>query len=419
MPVPTRRAILAGLAATAAAPVAVLATAAGADRVGEPLSPWRPGLLDIHHIATGRGDATLVIGPDGTSLLIDAGASARPDPAMLPARPGPQRRAGEWIARYAARRLADTGHDGLDMLLVTHLHPDHIGGVGEETPQVPSRPYRLTGVAEVASLLPVARIIDPDYPDYGYPPFEDKDASENYVAFIRDHAARGGHVERFQVGSGQQIGPCHGGDPALFAVRNLAAKGTVWTGAGEAVRAVFPPREQLAHGDHPNVNACSIAIRLSSGRFRYFHGGDLTDWADGGGRPWMDALSPASAVAGPVDVAVAPHHGMFDAAGPAMVRALAARVWIISAWHAAHPSLSTLEQLFNERLYPGPRAIYATGLAPAAEQTMGRLTRRMTSRDGHVVVRVDPDGGYRTIVTASDDEADRVRMIVPGQPPSQ
>lgn len=405
----TRRALLGAGMALLATPMPVLGEAGGPDRVGAPLSPWRPGMLDIHHIATGRGDATLIIAPDGTSLLIDAGAVAKPDPAVLPARPGPERRAGEWIARYAARRLADTGHAGLDMLLVTHLHPDHIGGVGEGTPPAEGRAYRLTGVSDVATLLPVSRIIDPHYPDYGDPPFEDREASENYVAFIRDRVARGGAVERFQVGSARQIGPCHGGAADLFQVRNLAAKGIVWTGKGEAVRAVFPPRARA------NVNACSTAFSLCCGPFRYFHGGDLTDWADGGAKPWMDALSPAAAAAGPVDVAVAPHHGMYDAAGPAMVRALAAKVWIISAWHGAHPSPSTLERLFNDRLYPGPRAIHATDLSPAAEISMGRLVRQLASRDGHIIIRVNPGGqGFRTIVTSSHDESDRVLMMSDG-----
>ena len=48
---------------------------------GAPLPPWTPGTLDIHHIHTGRGNAAFVQLPDGTTLLIDAGAipeSTRP-----------------------------------------------------------------------------------------------------------------------------------------------------------------------------------------------------------------------------------------------------------------------------------------------------------------------------------------------------
>ena len=37
------------------------------------LPEWKEGYMDIHTIATGRGDATFIVMPDGTTLLIDAG----------------------------------------------------------------------------------------------------------------------------------------------------------------------------------------------------------------------------------------------------------------------------------------------------------------------------------------------------------
>src|SRR5215813_2628572 len=40
-----------------------------------PLPAWTPGTLDIHQIATGRGNAALFVFPDGTTLLVDAGAA--------------------------------------------------------------------------------------------------------------------------------------------------------------------------------------------------------------------------------------------------------------------------------------------------------------------------------------------------------
>ena len=39
----------------------------------EYLPDWQEGYLDIHNIATGRGDATYVILPDATTMLIDCG----------------------------------------------------------------------------------------------------------------------------------------------------------------------------------------------------------------------------------------------------------------------------------------------------------------------------------------------------------
>ena len=33
------------------------------------LTPWREGYLDIHQISTGRGNATFMILPDGTTMM--------------------------------------------------------------------------------------------------------------------------------------------------------------------------------------------------------------------------------------------------------------------------------------------------------------------------------------------------------------
>lgn len=347
--------------------------------VGERLPPWRKGTLDIHHISTHRGDATLIVAPDGTTILIDAGATAETGPAVLEPRPDASRPAGAWIARYVQRRLQEVGHDALDTLLITHLHPDHINGV-----------------EDLGRAVPIRRVIDSGYPDYRYPAFEDASASERYVAWVRQRT----NVERWTVGSRDQVRLEHGGSAVPFEVRNLAGLGEVWNSGAR-----FTARDQ------PNVNACSLALRLRFGRFGYFCAGDLTSWADAGANPRLDALTPAAVAAGQVDVAVAPHHGLFDASNSETVRALAARAWIISAWHAAHPSLSTLERLFNARLFTGPRDVYATGLHPAAMLTSRRLTSKMASTDGHVIVRVPEDGAtFQVLVTSNRDEKDRVTL---------
>ena len=85
------------------------------------------------------------------------------------------------------------------------------------------------------------------------------------------------------------------------------------------------------------------------------------------------------------------------------------RAWLIQGWHSAHPAMSTLKRLFSPRLYPGPREVFVTGLSPANELANQRLTDRMSSRSGHVIIRVAPGGGtYTVVVTDNTDEADRV-----------
>ncbi len=93
------------------------------------LPPWTPGELDIHHIDTGRGNATFLLAPDGTTMLIDCGTSNDGPDVSAPARPDASRQPGEWVARYALKQAHAAGRNSLDYAIATHIHPDHVGDV--------------------------------------------------------------------------------------------------------------------------------------------------------------------------------------------------------------------------------------------------------------------------------------------------
>jgi hypothetical protein len=379
------------------------------------LPPWTPGQLDIHHIATGRGNATLVIMPDGTSLLIDAGATNDALETSTAPRPNGQRRPGQWVARYVQRHVRAAGRQQLDYVLVSHLHPDHMGDVNGDSPLSAQGPYRLSGVTDVAELVPVAKLIDRAYPSYDYPVRPGGRHAENYYAYVQSRAARGLAVERARPGSASQIAARSIAAP--FAVRVVAANGEVWTGSGEQSRAMFPPLATLAKADYPNENVCSIALKISLGPFSYFTGGDLTSYTLDGELPWRDVLGAAARVAGPVSVATADHHGMFDGLSADVVRALRPQAWVIPVWHIAHPDMLQMERMLSQRLYPGPREIYATSLMHENDLANRRLTSQLRSSDGHVVVRVAPDGASYTIyVTDNGDENDTVKLASEHRP---
>src|SRR5437667_4621098 len=63
--------------------IGVLATGY-AQEIGKPLPAWTAGTLDIHQISTGRGNAALFVLPDGTTLLVDAGAAGNGLPETEP-----------------------------------------------------------------------------------------------------------------------------------------------------------------------------------------------------------------------------------------------------------------------------------------------------------------------------------------------
>ncbi|WP_100407450.1 helix-hairpin-helix domain-containing protein [Bacillus solitudinis] len=66
------------------------------------------GGLEIHHLNVDQADSTLIITPNGKSMLIDAG----------------ERSSGEKVVQY----LKQIGISSIDKLVITHAHEDHLGG---------------------------------------------------------------------------------------------------------------------------------------------------------------------------------------------------------------------------------------------------------------------------------------------------
>jgi len=377
--------------------------------VGDTLPAWRPGELDIHHINTGRGNSALMICPDGTSVMIDAGASNSAVKFLNPARPNDSRRAGQWIGRYAKRQLRPTQNDYLDHVILTHLHPDHLGEVGPTSPRSPSGSYLLTGISDVEEEIHIRHLVDRGYPSYSYPQPPQDPSALNYIAFARSLTARGSSIDRVQVGHIDQLNLRHDANAfPTFSIRMLAGNGEVWTGHGEKSAPHFPANPSAAN--FPSENMCSIALKVSYGQFTYFTGGDLTCDTNYGRDPWRDIETPVSRACGPVSVATVDHHGYYDAAGPDSVRALRPRVWILQAWHASHPAISTLANLYSTQLYSGERDVFSVGLKDEAALTTARFSDLMKSRDGHVLVRVSAPGDrYQVIILDDTDESDRIK----------
>lgn len=380
-------------------------------QTGAECPPWQPGGLDIHHIATGRGNSTLLIGPDGTSMLVDAGATTADLKYTIAPRPDGSRRPGEWIGRYAQRQLRAAGREEIDYFVLTHLHGDHMGEVAEGQPLSKHGHYRLTGVADVAEIVPIRRILDRGYPDYSYPSKPTNyPAALNYIEFVKAQAARGVAVERFRAGAGRQIRLVR--QPEAFpgfAVRNLAVNGEVWTGVAEETRHQFPALETLRPEDYPSENMCCLAMRVSYGGFDYYTGGDLPCGIGDGAPAWQDIESPVARAAGPVEVAVLNHHGYTDTTGASYVSALRPRVFVLMAWDSAHPAISSLQRIFSQRLYAGKRDMFATALKE--ENTIANKgLARLASGDGHILVRVAPGGReFRVLILENRTEQGRVK----------
>ena len=334
------------------------------------LPPWTPGTLDFHQISTGEGNAALVVLPDGTTMLVDAGAAAEPSPDSRSPRP-----AGVRIADFIQR----AGVSRLDYVLLTHYHGDHI-----------------FGVYDVAGRLPIATLIDRGH-DY-LPPANASFA--RYREFLRVQQDRGTTVEAIRVGRADQI--VQRRDRAAFPgveIRNVAANGDVWTGRGDEVTRIFPPLGTLAPEDRPSENMCSIGLRLRYGRFALFTGGDMPGVPDAGAPAWQSVETPVARAIGATDVHIVNHHGSIDPESEIFLTTLRSSVLILPSWSDTHPSQDALKRMMAARLYPGPRDIFATLLRETTKASIGTRAQQVKADHGHIVVRVAPGGdSYRVFV---------------------
>ena len=272
--------------------------------------------------------------------------------------PSGQRRPGEWIGRYAKRRLDTSGPSGIDTFLLTHLHGDHVGYVPPNGP--------------LSSRV-------------------------------------GKSVERFRSGSKDQFALRHkAADYPSFEIRSLIANGEVWTGKGEETRKLFPEISTLKAVDYPAENPCSCAVRVRYGKFGYYTGGDLTNDTNYGRDPWRDTESPAAEVCGPVSVAVANHHGYFNANGDRFVRAMQPQVFVVPTWDSAHPTVNVLNTLYSKAIYSGDRDVFATSVKQE-NRIANKKTDDLKSRAGHIVTRVEPGGGtFAVHILSKNDESDMI-----------
>ncbi|MDF9832619.1 beta-lactamase superfamily II metal-dependent hydrolase [Ereboglobus sp. PH5-5] len=396
------------------AAVSIPSARADAVKAGDTLPLWSEGCLDIHHINTGKGESSLIIMPDGTTMLVDAGDIAAKGGSLLDALPDDSRLPGEWIARYISRATAGTPGRALNYVLLTHFHSDHMGKLTKTSRDSSAGDYKLAGLTEVAEHVAFEKIIDRGWPDYNFPEPLKGAMMANYRKFVDWQIAnKGAKAERFNVGVKDQI--VLRKNPAKypsFEIRNIAANGVVWTGAGTNTRNHFPDPKDVAKGAIIENN-CSIAFRLSYGEFDYFSGGDLSVAGmefPSSAEPWLDIERPVALVTGPVDVMKAGHHGYRDAGSAFFLGTLRPRVIVIDTWHIAQPSINIYRLMKSGKTWPGPRDIFITN-QPEATRLVTQIDKKGPP-PGHIVIRVKPGGDeYYVYVLEETNESGRVKSV--------
>ncbi|MFT3747711.1 MAG: hypothetical protein QM768_05315 [Agriterribacter sp.] len=393
---------------------------------GQSLPSWKEGMLDLHHINTGWGDAAFYIFPDGTTMLFDAGEINPTDeraftPRNARMRPDYSRRPYEWIVHYIQKVAPLKEKTTIDYAAISHFHDDHFGSWYPGAKLSVTGKYSLTGITGVGELIPIQYLLDRGYPDYNYP-FNmkvlqaDKNSGEinfartmqNYFAFTETQQQRGMKVGRLKAGSRTQVSMKH--TPVKypeFYVQNIKANGLIWNGKDSAVTEFFPPVDTANPSTWPGENGLSLVFVIHYGAFTYYSGGDCGGIVSYGDAEWKDIETPVAKVTGEVDVATLDHHGNRDAVNEFQVKTFKPRVWLQQSWSSDHPGEEVLRRLTTPYLYKEPRDLFTTNMLDANRYVIGTLIdRSYKSLQGHIVVRVMPGGKEYYVIILDDSTPD-------------
>ena len=222
------------------------------------------GKLSVYFLDVGQGDSTLVVF-NGKTILIDAG----------------EREMGDRVVSD----LTTLGVTRIDLLVATHPHSDHIGGM-----------------QEVLLAFPVGQVLDAGLPH----------TSSTYEHFLETIEQK--NIPYRVAEQGQTIDL----DPAL------------------GIFVLSPPEERF--GDDPNAN--SVVLRISYGTIDFLltgdMGGESEDALAGNGYP-LDA-----------EIQKVGHHGSFSSTSPAFLARVRPETAIIPVGKDnpyGHPHQQTLDLL--------------------------------------------------------------------------
>ena len=198
-----------------------------AQTVGQPVAALDSGCPRHPSDQNRASNVALLIFPDGTSLLVDAGDSNPEPPRGATRAPDGSRTPGEWIARYARRMLTRDPDPAIDYAFSTHFHGDHMGWAlpGVETLRLGR--LQVDGLHRCFRAHPDPHDARSRMAGLRLPRRLDNPMMDNYRAFLEAQRARHGmKVERLRPGRSDQIVLKREPDRyTSFEVRNIAANG--------------------------------------------------------------------------------------------------------------------------------------------------------------------------------------------------
>ena len=314
--------------------------------------------LRIYFVDVEGGQATLLVTPEGHSLLIDTGW------------PGNNGRDADRIV--AAAR--DAGIKKLDYVLITHFHDDHVGGA-----------------PRLAAKIPIGTFID-----HGENrETDDKVTQERWLAYKA--LLDSGKYQHITAKPGDFL-PIDGPELTTNSrTLHVVPRFEVVTADGAVLQSALPgagqPNPACATSPQPPIdkteNPRSLGTLITFGKLKILDLGDLTADKE------RELMCPNNRL-GHVDIFIASHHGLFQSNSAPLVHAIAPRVAIVDNGEKKGGSPSALDIIKSS---PGIAAIWQLHYSEeggAAHNTAAEFIANLQGPDAgnYLKLAAQPDGSF-------------------------
>jgi len=283
--------------------------------------------LDIYWIDVEGGAATLIVTPQGETVLMDAGW------------PGFDGRDPKRIANVLEYEV---GKKRIDYFLTSHFHTDHVGGL-----------------PELAKLVPIGKFVD--HGDSVEKDWEKgKPLWESYLA-----VADG---KRMTVKPGDKL-PLKGTDFLIVAARSKFLSKPL----GKAKPNPLCANAQMKEVDE-GENGKSLGFLVRQGKFEFLDLGDLS-WN------FEHELACPVNLLGEIDLYQVTHHGMHMSGAPQHINAIAPRVAVMNNGHRKGGRPETYETLTKSPRLIDLWQVHAALVPEGAPNTDEKMIANLAAAD--------------------------------------